>query len=85
MNKLKHIETSKKLLLFADILTAIVTAATIVIVFLTRDTTPLIYLIPAVFGLSGTVHAFYLWKAKCENLQKYGREDQITMNDGGGY
>ena len=78
-NTKKKTETSKKLLIISDILTGIVAA--IIAVFVFKDTTPLMYLIPAAFGLSATSHGFYYWKAKAENLQKFGRTDLIDGGD----
>ena len=77
----KKIETSKILLIVSDVITGICTVAAIVAVFVIKDTTPLVYLIPATYGLSATSHGFYYWKAKAENLQKFGRLDAVTMED----
>lgn len=77
----KKPETSKILLIVSDTITGICTVAAIVAVFAIKDTTPLIYLIPAAYGLSATSHGFYYWKAKAENLKKFGRSDAITAED----
>ena len=69
----KKMETSKKLLIISDTLAGIATVSTIIAVFVIKDGAPLAYLIPAAFGLSATSHGFYYWKAKNENLQKYGK------------
>ena len=69
---LKKHETSKVLLLFSDILAVAVTVITTVAVFILKDSSPLSYLIPAVFGLAATSHGFYYWKAKNENIAKHG-------------
>ena len=61
---------------------AVTVAGTFVVVFVTRDTSPLAYLIPGVFGLSTIAHGFYFWKAKAENLHKFGQDDKITMSGG---
>lgn len=74
------IDTSKKILIFCTSLTILVTCVTIILALKTNDVTPLEYLIPAVFGLSATCHAFYFWKAKAENLHKYGLDKKITVN-----
>ena len=74
----KKIETSKALLYVSDIITGICTIAAVIAVFVLKDTSPLAYLIPAAYGLSATSHGFYYWKAKAENLQKFGRTDEIT-------
>lgn len=79
-SKRKKTETSKILLIVSDILTGIVAATAIIAVFALKDTSPLIYLIPAAFGLSATSHGFYYWKAKAENLQKFGRLDLVDDN-----
>ncbi len=65
-------ETSKRLLKFSDCLAVAVTVISTVAVFYLKDPTPLEYLIPAVFGLTATSHGFYYWKAKNENIAKYG-------------
>lgn len=78
MKKNKKIETSKFILIFSDVLTVLVTCATLIVVAVMHDTAPLEYLIPAVFGLSGVSHGFYFWKAKAENLHKYGLDEKIS-------
>ena len=68
----RRAETSKVLLIFSDILAVVVMALTAVAVFVLKDAAPLEYLIPAVFGLTATSHGFYYWKAKNENMTKFG-------------
>lgn len=77
----KKIETSKVLLIVSDGCAIVAGIAAIVSVFVTKDTSPFAYLIPAAFGLSATSHGFYYWKAKAENLRKFGRGDEITEED----
>lgn len=79
----KTMETSKKLLLFADTLLVVVCAAAIVIAYVCRDTSPFAYIIPAVSGLAATSHGFYYWKAKNENMQKYGKNVEDNFENGG--
>ena len=74
---------SKKLLIVSDIIAAATAAGTFAAVFVLQDVSPLAYLIPGVFGLSGVAHGFYFWKAKAENLRKFGRGEEITENDDG--
>ena len=74
----KKIETSKILLIVSDIMAGVAMVAAIAAAFVLKDASPFMYLIPAVFGLSATSHGFYYWKAKAENLQKFGRGDEIT-------
>lgn len=76
--KKKKIETSKLLLIVSDVMTAVVLTSTIVAVFILRDATPLEFLIPAVFALASASHGFYYWKAKAENLNKWGQGSNIT-------
>ena len=56
--KKKKIETSKLLLIVSDVMAAVVLLSSIVAVFILQNTEPLVYLIPAVFGLSATSHGF---------------------------
>ena len=76
--KKKKIETSKLLLIVSDVMAAVVLVSTIVAVFILRDATPLEFLIPAVFALASASHGFYYWKAKAENLNKWGQGSNIT-------
>ena len=78
--KKRKLETSKTLLYVSDGITGICTVAVITAVFVLKDTSPLEYLITAAYGLSAASHGFYYWKAKAENLQKFGRADDITEN-----
>lgn len=77
----RKIETSKILLIVSDVMAAAVLVGTVVAVFVLQDATPLAYLIPAVFGLAATSHGFYYWKAKAENLNKWGQGDKVTMKE----
>lgn len=65
-------------MLVVGAVTFTVTALTLVIVFTTGDTSPLAYLIPAVFAEFATATGFYYAKAKSENQiklrKKYGSE-----------
>lgn len=78
--KARKIETSKLLAFLVLGNTELVIIASFVAVFITGDTSALAYLIPSQFGVTATVVGFYFWKAKCENLQKYGRNDMIDGN-----
>lgn len=74
----KKREFSKVILAVAGAVTGIVTAFTLAVVWKTGDTSPLAYLIPAVFAELATATGFYYSKAKAENRiklrQKYGPE-----------
>lgn len=83
----KKIEFSKVILATAGIATAIVVVFTFLIVWKTNDTTPLAYLIPAIFAELATATGFYYSKAKRENeikLRKaYGKKiyEETKQND----
>lgn len=74
----KKREFSKVTLAVVGAVTGIVTAFTLAVVWKTGDTSPLAYLIPAVFAELATATGFYYSKAKAENRiklrQKYGAE-----------
>lgn len=74
----KKVEFSKVIILVVGAVTFIVTAFTLFIVTKTGDTSPLAYLIPAVFAEFATATGFYYSKAKSENQiklrKKYGAE-----------
>ena len=78
--KKRKTEMSKILLIVSDVITSVTVILTFVAVFWMKDITPLAFLIPGVFGLSGVAHGFYFWKAKAENLHKFGQDNKITMS-----
>lgn len=51
----------------------IISIVTVVAVFVLQDAGPLEFLISGVFGLASTAFGFYYWKAKNENITKYGQ------------
>lgn len=78
-------EFSKKLLYVIFATTGIIIAFTLYIIWDTKDTSPLAYLIPAVFTEVATATGFYYWKARKENeikLKKlYGEKFEESEND----
>ena len=72
--KKSKMEFSKKIFIFVAAVTVVVTAFTMYMIWETKDISPLIYLIPAIFAEMGTGTAFYYWKARCENLKKMEME-----------
>ncbi len=74
----KKREFSKIILACVGAVTLVVTVFTLAVVWKTGDTTPLAYLIPAVFAELATATGFYYSKAKAENRIKlrkhYGPE-----------
>ena len=75
---MKKIEFSKIIMFVVGAVAFGVTAFTIFIVYSTGDTSPLGYLIPAIFAEMATATGFYYHKAKKENeiklRKKYGAE-----------
>lgn len=71
-------EFSKKILIVAAIINILVIGFSCVMIVITRDLSPLCYLIPSVAGEVATGTGFYYAKAKAENkiklMQKYGVE-----------
>ena len=80
-SKIKKTETSKKILRYCDILLALTVAATIISKYTGIDVSDLAQIVTALCGLSAAAHSFYYWKAKAENMRKYGRASAITMQD----
>lgn len=74
----KKREFSKIIISTVGAVTIFVTAFTLVMVWRTGDTSPLAYLIPAVFTETAAATGFYYSKAKAENRiklrKKYGSE-----------
>ena len=74
----KKREFSKTIISTVGAVTIVVTAFTLIMVWRTGDTSPLAYLIPAVFTELGVGTGFYYSKAKAENRIKlrkmYGSE-----------
>lgn len=72
--KRKKYEFSKIILACVGAVTLIVTAFTLAVVWKSGDTTPLAYLIPAVFTELATATGFYYSKAKAENRIKLRKQ-----------
>lgn len=82
----RKIEFSKIIMFMVSAVTIGVTAFTLYIVKETGDTSPLGYLIPAVFAEMATATGFYYSKAKVENRiklrKKYGSEIYNDAKEG---
>lgn len=81
-------EFSKLILLVVGGFTIAVTIFTLRIVATTGDTSPLGYLIPAVFAELATATGFYYSKAKAENrikLRKRYGQDAVDATDESNY
>ena len=75
---MKKIEFSKLIMLTVGAVTILVTAFSLIMMAITKDLSPLAYLIPAVFTELSVGTGFYYSKAKAENRIKlrkqYGSE-----------
>ncbi|MBR4295845.1 MAG: hypothetical protein IKT56_03290 [Clostridia bacterium] len=82
---MKKREFSKKIIIFMTVFTVIITIYSLILMWKTNDTSPLAYLIPAVFAEYATSTAFYYWKARKENEIKlrrlYGEEAKQTFDN----
>jgi hypothetical protein len=75
----RRVEFSKKIFVGVAISTALIVIFSLVIVWKTGDTSPLTYIIPAMFAELATATGFYYKKAEAENKIKlkrlYGKND----------
>ena len=76
----KKMETSKKLLVFTIIMVTIMVIVGITATFVLGDATPMETLIVSVFGLASTSFGFYYWKAKNENVARFGNNVDDNQN-----
>lgn len=74
----KTLEFSKKLLIITDILLFIIVIFACLMTFITQNMSVLIGIVSGVFGLAGTAHGFYFWKAKSENKIKLMNSYKLT-------
>ena len=74
-------EFSKKILILAGIINAVVIVFTMVMIWRTLDLSPLAYLIPSVAAEVATGTGFYYSKAKVENRIKLMKQNKVTPND----
>lgn len=74
-------EFSKKILIVAGNINAVVIVFTMVMIWRTLDLSPLAYLIPSVAAEVATGTGFYYSKAKVENRIKLMRQNKVTPNE----
>lgn len=74
-------EFSKKILIVAGIINAVVIVFTMVMIWRTLDLSPLAYLIPSVAAEVATGTGFYYSKAKVENRIKLMRQNKVIPNE----
>lgn len=77
MKDIKKWEYSKKLLYATWILIYILLPICVVASIIVSDISPLKEYVIGAFSLASISHGFYYWKAKNENLHKYGRDQEI--------
>lgn len=77
--KKRKIETSKLILITLASSLGILIPVVVVLAFM-GVSSPLDITMTGMFTLTTTAVGFYYWKAKCENMHKYHRDDGITMN-----
>ena len=75
----EKLTTSKKVL-FATLVIWAIWITAIIAVWAIFDRTDAAGLAGAITVVAAVVIGFYEWKAKAENLAKYGKKDDITMN-----
>ena len=82
----KKTEFSKKIFVGVSAVTTVVVGFTLAVVWRTGDTSPLAYLIPAIFAELATATGFYYHKARKENeikLPRYldSQKDDLAPGD----
>lgn len=76
----RKIETSKMILITLASSLGILIPVVVVLAFM-GVSSPLDITMTGMFSLTTVAVGFYYWKAKCENMHKYHRDDGITMGD----
>ncbi len=79
--KKRPMEFSKKILMVAGIINAVVIAFTLIMVWRTLDLSPLAYLIPSIAAETATGTGFYYAKAQVENRIKLMKENKIDPTE----
>lgn len=79
--KKQPMEFSKKILMVAGVLNAVVILFTMIMIWRTLDLTPLTYLIPSVAAEVATGTGFYYSKAKVENRIKLMKSYKVEPNE----
>lgn len=78
-----RLEASKKIVIFCDVLTGMAVITTFIGWLAGYEPSGLDGIVTAVIALSGAAHSFYFWKAKAENLKKFGMLDKMENIDAG--
>lgn len=77
MEKIKKWEYSKKLLYLVWLLIVVLLPICTALSLTCNDISPMREYVIGAFSLASISHGFYYWKAKNENLHKYGRDEEI--------
>lgn len=77
----KKFEFSKLIFFFVTFFIVLLTVFSFIMMWQTKDLTPLAYLIPAWFGEMSVVTGFYFNKAKAENIIKLKKYYHVDIND----
>lgn len=72
----KKKEYSKVVVAIVLLFCTVVTVFAMTLMWITKDTSALAYLIPSVFAETGAVISFYLKKSEKENISKYGNQER---------
>ncbi len=83
--KKNKVEFSKKIFYIITVLTIVIVIYSMALMWYTKDTSALAYLIPAIFTELATSTGFYFWKARKENEikleKKYGVKIDVSKED----
>lgn len=79
-SKKKRMEFSKKIFIGVSVTTLSVAVFSMYMMYVTKDLSPMSYLIGAVFAEFATATGFYYWKAKNENVIKIENSNQEEDN-----
>lgn len=77
LNDIRKWEYSKRLLCLTWFLIWVLLPICVTASVIVQDISPLREYVIGAFGLASISHGFYYWKAKNENLHKYGRDTEI--------
>lgn len=78
---IKKVEFSKKAIIYLLTLNTVLIVFSMVMMIITCDLTPLIYICPSVGAQVAAGLAFYYWKAKNENRAKFAQKFILEFAD----
>lgn len=81
MDKKKPKEFSKKIFNIVITLFIVIIFYSMALMWKTKNTDGLMYLIPSISGITATTIGFYYWKAKMENMIKLSKENKMDIDD----